>query len=96
MPQGGRTCTVRTQITNGPSSLVGEIRAVPPTATKGLKERRGVSVAVGFGLDKIDGTLLVGLFGVQKRQIAGVTGLELLSGQFERGLGAVTRRRGGA
>ena len=39
-----------------------ELRAVPPTAAQRLKERRGVSVTIGLGLNEVHRGLLVDLF----------------------------------
>ena len=42
--------------------VLAEIRAVPPTAAQRLKERRGVSKAIGLSLNEVHRGLLVGLF----------------------------------
>lgn len=44
------------------ASVLAKIRAVPPTASQRLKQRRRISVAIGLGLNEVHRGLLVGLF----------------------------------
>src|ERR1700677_378794 len=54
-----------------------QIRAVPPPASQGLKQSRGIGIAAGLCLHQIDLALLIGLLGAQQRQIPGVAGVPL-------------------
>src|SRR4051794_8251177 len=49
-----------------------EVAAVPPAAAECLEQRGGVGEAVGFGLDLAEPGLLIGLVGVQHREIGGI------------------------
>src|ERR1700678_1381521 len=45
--------------------LFRQIGAVPPAAAQSLKERGGVGIAIGLGLNEVDYGLVVGLFRAQ-------------------------------
>ena len=68
---------------------------MPPAAAQRLKQRGRVGIASGLGLDQIDARLLVGLFGVQQSEIAGVAVLPLPLRQVQRDFGRIRGVRGG-
>src|SRR5580658_274511 len=65
----------------------GQPLPVPPAAAEGLKQRRRVGVAAGLCLHQADACLLVGLLGVEQREVARVAVLPLTLGEIERHFG---------
>ena len=72
----------------------GQIGAIPPAASQCLKQCRRIGETIGLRLQAIDPRLLIGLFGIQHREIVGVAVLQLALGQIERHPGGVFGRRG--
>src|SRR5512146_1646538 len=66
---------------------------MPPAAAKRLAERGGIGETVGFGLNQAEPGLLIGLIGVEHRQISGISVLVLEAGEIEARLRGVRRFR---
>src|SRR5580692_8512582 len=78
------TAGLARKIQSGTAGLFSrQIGAMPPSAAKGLKERGGVGVAVGLGLNVGDDGLVISLLGAEERHVVGVADLKLARGQIE-------------
>src|SRR5689334_12092327 len=62
-----------------------EFGLVPPPSAKRLEQSGGVGEAVGLGLHLREARLLIGLVGVQHREIGGIAVLVLEAGEIEAG-----------
>lgn len=73
-------------------SVLRHIWAIPPSATKCLKQCGGIGVAISLGLNEGNKRLPISLLCTQEREIAHVTDLHLFGSEVERNSGCIACR----